>query len=207
MSLSGPFWLAGPALASQMPACHMLLQEIWHIMDAKAMSLVVHLKYEHQGVLKDIDILTPTSNLCSNADSQANLMLTEPKKWAMLDPLDKKIWVRGSCLLFDVTAPTHPLHPLLLAWQTVKHGSPFPVPAREVNSPPVPVNPITIECLSQTEDNLVRLGLIKKTDNLTELSLLVFALNTTWIGMPSLPDRFKYERVIDYSENGKIREW
>ena len=98
----------------------------------------------------------------------------------MLDPLGKKIWVRGSCLLFDVTAPTHLLTPPTRPGMTdSKARLPLSSSCPGGQQPPVPVNPITIECLSQTEDNLVRLGLIKKTDNLTELSLLVFALNTT----------------------------
>ena len=61
----------------------------------------------------------------------------------------------------------------------------FPVPPNAGQQPPGP-----IECLSQKEDNLVWLGLIKKTGNLTGLSVLVFALNTFSFGMLSNPDRF-----------------
>ena len=41
--------------------------------------------------------------------AQTKLNVDQGKKWAKLVPPGKKIWVRGSCLLFDVTAPTHPL--------------------------------------------------------------------------------------------------
>lgn len=82
----------------------------------------------------------------------------------MLDPPGKKIWVRGSCLLFDVTAPTHPPNPPTRPGMTDSkaHLPLFSSSCPRGQQPPVPVNPITIECLSQTEDNLVRLGLDKK---------------------------------------------
>ena len=51
------------------------------------MSLVVHLKYEYQGFLKDINILTPTSNLYFNADRPpSKLNVDETKEVSNVGP-------------------------------------------------------------------------------------------------------------------------